>query len=59
MQASAIYALWLATLASGLLNKRTALTDCVAKVLGDDASQRIVLPEDESYTDARLGEHVQ
>lgn len=32
---------------------------CVENALGDDALQRIVQPADETYTDARLGEHIQ
>lgn len=59
MQASAIYALWLATVATCLPNKRAALMSCVENALGDDALQRIVQPADETYTDARLGEHIQ
>ncbi|KAI6782828.1 FAD-binding-domain-containing protein [Emericellopsis cladophorae] len=35
------------------------LYDCVAGVLGDTASQRIVRPQDATYLDARLGEAIQ
>lgn len=37
-----------------------SLKDCAMQALrGSDAAQRIVTPQDETYTDARLGEKIQ
>ena len=39
---------------------RQPLEACVTQaLLGPDATQRIVTPQDETYTDARLGEKIQ
>ena len=37
-----------------------SLKDCALQALkGSDAAQRVVTPQDETYTDARLGEKIQ
>lgn len=46
-------------LAKPLRARQADIRSCVAQVLGEDADERIVVPEDETYTDARIGEHIQ
>ena len=37
-----------------------SLKDCALQALkGSDAAQRVVTPQDQTYTDARLGEKIQ
>jgi hypothetical protein len=35
------------------------LQECVEKALGTDGRERLVAPGDATYTDARIGEHIQ
>ena len=42
------------------INLRQSLQTCATQaLLGSDAAQRIVTPQDDIYTDARLGEKIQ
>ncbi|KAI1365297.1 hypothetical protein F5Y08DRAFT_304565 [Xylaria arbuscula] len=43
----------------GYNNTQVKLKSCVLDVLGNNAAQRIVVPADATYTDARLGEAIQ
>ncbi|KAJ6440488.1 ubiquitin-conjugating enzyme [Purpureocillium lavendulum] len=49
----------LAASASARSSERRSLRNCVAGVFGKGADARIVSPEDETYTDARIGESIQ
>ncbi|KAL2758013.1 hypothetical protein ACRALDRAFT_1080023 [Sodiomyces alcalophilus JCM 7366] len=48
-----------ALLAKPLKTRQQYLKGCVENVFGDNAADRIVTPDDETYTDARIGEAIQ
>lgn len=54
-----LWALAVAAAASNPPNKSQSLYDCVVKVFGKDAGARVVSTNDETYTDARMGESMQ
>ena len=46
-------------LAASIAIRQSLQTCAIQALLGSDAAQRIVVPQDDTYTDARLGEKIQ